>query len=55
MVLLQFAGACLPAKVGLIDRGNEQVHLVTWYMLQMQIASFVNLIALYDRCFLLSF
>lgn len=55
MVLLQFAGACLPAKVGLIDRGNEQVHLVTWHMLQMQIASFVDFITLCDRCFLLSF
>lgn len=42
MVLLQLAGARLPAQICFVDSGNQQVHLVTRNVLQMQIAPPLN-------------
>lgn len=39
MVLLQLARARLPPQIRFVDRGDQQVHLVTWNVLQMQVAS----------------
>ena len=45
MLLLQFACARLPTKISLIDRGNKEIHLIAWHVLEMEVASLVFLVA----------
>jgi hypothetical protein len=40
MMLLKLTGTGFPTEIGLVDSRDEQVHLITWNVLEMKIASF---------------
>ena len=44
MVLLVLAHVSLPAEVRGVDRLNQQIHLIGWFMLKVQITALFGLL-----------